>query len=113
MENAVAYWLRIGYLKIVSAITLKNIPDDLIEDLKARAVAAHRSLNGEILYRLRRSLEIGGVGEVGVLREEAAIQADAWEKIAGRWASDLSPAEEIESLYSARSAAREIDLAWK
>lgn len=100
-------------MMIVSAITVKNIPDDLIEDLKARAVAAHRSLNGEILYRLRRSLEIGGAEDVGVLREEAAIQADAWERIAGRWASDVSPAEEIESLYSARSVGRDIDLTWK
>lgn len=97
----------------MKALTLKNIPDDLIQDLKARAGAAHRSLNGEILYRLQRSLEVGGGVEGGVLREDAAIQVDAWEKIAGRWISDVSPAEEIDSLYAARSDGRDIDLGWK
>ena len=97
----------------MSAITVKNIPDDLIAELRARAAAAHRSLNGEILYRLRRSLELGGAEELGVLREGAAIQADAWEKIAGRWMSEMSPADEIESLYSARSDGRNMDLDWK
>ena len=97
----------------MSAITLKNIPDELIASLKLRAAAAHRSLNGEILYRLQRSLEGGGLVEESVLQEQAAIQADAWEKVSGRWASDVSPAEEIESLYSERSAGRNVDLDWK
>jgi plasmid stability protein len=97
----------------VSAITLKNIPDELIAGLKVRAAAAHRSLNGEILYRLQRSLESGGAVEESVLREQAAIQADAWAKVSGRWSSDLSPAEEIESLYAARTAERNVDLHWE
>lgn len=96
----------------MSAITLKNIPEELIAGLKAQAAAAHRSLNGEILYRLQRSLESSGTAEGSVLREQAAIQADAWEKISGRWASDLSPAEEIESLYAERSGERNVDLQW-
>lgn len=96
----------------MSAITLKNIPDELIAGLKAQAAAAHRSLNGEILYRLQRSLESGGVVEESVLREQAAIQADAWERISGRWGSELSPVGEIEALYAARSGERNVDLNW-
>ena len=96
----------------MSAITLKNVPDDLIEGLKARAAAAHRSLSGEILFRLRRSLETGGSVLDAGFREGAEAQADEWEKLAGSWVSDASVEEEIESLYAARSAGRDLDLKW-
>ena len=38
------------------AITLKNIPDTLYEQLKVAANAHHRSLNSEILYCVERTL---------------------------------------------------------
>ena len=33
-------------------LTIKNIPDELYEKLKASAVVNHRSLNGELIYCL-------------------------------------------------------------
>jgi plasmid stability protein len=36
------------------SITLKSIPVELLESLRARAAANHRSLNGEILHILTR-----------------------------------------------------------
>lgn len=96
----------------MSSITLKNVPDDLISGLKARAVEAHRSLSGEILFRLRTSLEGDGSAESSGLRDEASLQADAWEKLAGAWVSELSVDEEIASLYSARSEGRDVDVTW-
>ena len=38
-------------------ITLKNIPDPLYEKIKEAARTHHRSLNGEILYCVERTLE--------------------------------------------------------
>jgi plasmid stability protein len=97
----------------VSAITLKSVPEELSESLKAVAANNHRSLNGEILYRLGRSLESDGnkPREANVLREEAAIQADAWSNL-GPWTSDKSVSEEIEALYAARSGGRDVDVTW-
>lgn len=95
----------------MSAITLKNVPEDLVAGLKARAAEAHRSLSGEILFRLRRSLECGEAEAAGG-REPVASQADAWEKLAGTWVSDRSVDKEIDALYSARSGGREIELRW-
>ncbi len=37
-------------------ITLKNIPAELYEKLKEAAKANHRSINGEVLYAIKRSL---------------------------------------------------------
>jgi hypothetical protein len=38
------------------AITLKNIPDDLYKQIKKSAKLNYRSLNAEILFRLKQSL---------------------------------------------------------
>ncbi len=38
------------------AITLKNIPNDLYDQIKKSASMNYRSINGEILYRLHYSL---------------------------------------------------------
>ncbi len=40
------------------AITLKNIPSELYENLKQQAQANHRSLNGEILACLELAMKI-------------------------------------------------------
>ncbi len=81
--------------------------------LKSRAAESHRSLSGEILFRLRKSLESSeSLAREGRLRDEAEVQADAWEKLSGSWVSELSADEEIEALYSARSAGRDVDLGW-
>lgn len=39
------------------SITLKNIPEPLYEKIKEAARINHRSLNGEILYRVGQTLD--------------------------------------------------------
>lgn len=38
------------------SLTIKDIPDDLMERLRSSAKQHHRSLNGEVLSRLERSV---------------------------------------------------------
>ncbi|MCL4869458.1 MAG: Arc family DNA-binding protein [Anaerolineae bacterium] len=40
----------------MSSLTIKNIPDELYERLKAAAAANRRSLNNEVIYQLERML---------------------------------------------------------
>jgi plasmid stability protein len=40
----------------MATFTLENIPDDLLNRLRSAAKLHHRSINGEILARLERSL---------------------------------------------------------
>lgn len=94
----------------MSGITLKSIPEDLLASLKSRAAGNHRSLSGEILIRLRKSLEAEAEG--GRLRDEAALQADAWERIGGRWVSDEAMEDEVNALYAERSIGRDADVSW-
>ncbi|BCX89671.1 antitoxin FitA [Methylomarinovum tepidoasis] len=41
----------------MATITLKNIPDDLYERLKAAAKAHHRSINSELIHCLEQILK--------------------------------------------------------
>lgn len=38
------------------AVTIKNLPDDLYERLKANSKVHHRSINGELIATLERAL---------------------------------------------------------
>lgn len=40
----------------MATLTLKNIPDDLYDQLRRSAAEARRSLNSEVLHRLETSL---------------------------------------------------------
>jgi len=94
------------------AITLKSIPDEMMDMFRAVAAENHRSVSGEIMYRLKKSLEEEGREDASVLREEARIVADEWDKIGGNWVSNSSIEEEMEALYSSRSMGRDTDLSW-
>lgn len=65
----------------MSAITLKNIPDELHQRLRESAAAHHRSLNGEIIARLEAQFSSAALGaearlaELRVLRQREAVYA--------------------------------------
>jgi hypothetical protein len=93
----------------MTALTLKSLPDKLVESLRASAEAAHRSLNKEVIHRLERSFETPAMKaneEDFRVREQVA----AWTKIAGSWQSDASIDEEIDALYAARTPGRDVEL---
>jgi len=41
----------------MATVTIKNLPDDLYELIKKNATSNYRSINGEIIFRLERSLK--------------------------------------------------------
>lgn len=96
----------------MTALTLKSLPESLIERLRTSAERTHRSLNKEIIHRLERSFD----QPAPILKtenwDESRVneQADAWDKIAGTWESDVSLEAEIEALYAARTPGREVTL---
>jgi plasmid stability protein len=89
-------------------VTLRNVPESLLESLRKRAVEERRSLNQEAIHLLEESL--GAVEKAR--RAEAARdeQVQAWRRLAGEWRSSQTVAEEIADIYSARSGGREVEL---
>lgn len=92
----------------MSALTLKNLPDALLDRLRKRAVRERRSMNGEVVHLLNAALRGESAGADPALR--AREQAAAWRRLAGRWESDVDAATEAAALRRARSGGRKV--AW-
>ena len=48
----------------MASLVIKNLPDDLHQQLKQRAQRHHRSLNKELIAILEREIQGGGQGEL-------------------------------------------------
>lgn len=59
----------------MATLTLKNVPEELVEKLKAAALESRRSLNQEALFRLERSLLQGRLSTEEKLAIARASQA--------------------------------------
>lgn len=92
----------------MASLTLKNIPDPLLDRLRERAASDRRSLTQEILFLLEEAL--ARPARAAALEQEARAQARAWSRLAGRWRSDLDPAEEIEEILASRTRGRDVEL---
>ena len=112
----------------MASLTLKNIPEDLLERLRHRAERNRRSLLKEALYLLELGAQTpegglglragestpvygGGSGAKGLSPEqERESQLEAWRELCGQWESEESVAEELEALSAARTGGRVVDL---
>ncbi|TAK21343.1 MAG: hypothetical protein EPO26_15580 [Chloroflexota bacterium] len=93
----------------MASLTLKNMPDDLLEALRRAAVTDRRSVTQEIIYLCDTALRERG-GRPGVRVSDSAARLAAWRELAGKWESDLDPAAEAESIVSQRTAGRDVNL---
>ena len=92
------------------SLTLKNVPESLMDRLRDAAEVERRSMSQEALYLieegLRRRIAEPGSG----LKPHVAAQVAAWERLAGQWKSDQPVADEVKDILAARSAGRRVDL---
>jgi plasmid stability protein len=93
----------------MASLTLKNIPDSLLDRLRARAVADRRSVSQEMIHLLERSLDAVPAADRDA-PTAARAQAEAWTRLAGRWESDQSVEDEIREILASRTAGRDVDL---
>jgi plasmid stability protein len=90
-------------------LTLRNIPDNLLERIRSLSNAERRSLNSEILVLLERSLrEYTAEKRHDVISTEA--QLELWSKLAGEWEDPRSTDEIIADILSHRTPGREVKL---
>jgi plasmid stability protein len=92
----------------MASLTLKNIPEPVLERLRERAASDRRSLTQEILFLLEEAL--ARPAGRATLEERARSQARAWSALAGRWRSDREPAEEIDEILASRTGGRDLAL---
>ncbi|RPI59865.1 MAG: hypothetical protein EHM50_08415 [Lysobacterales bacterium] len=93
----------------MSSLTLKNVPDELLEDLRETALQERRSVNQQALQLLIEALRTRKRG--GPVRAtRAGGQLAAWRALAGRWRSDEDAATETKRIYSRRTRGRKVGL---
>jgi len=92
-------------------LTLRSIPDNVMDQLRALAVADRRSLNGEILVLIEGSLE----REATETRRDAhpmnaSTQISLWEALCGRWKDSRDWKTIADDIVSHRTAGRKVTL---
>lgn len=93
----------------MAALTLKNLPDDLLRDLRAAADHDRRSLNQQVIHLLDGALR-ASPPRATAPRAEVQAQVAAWRRLAGRWQSDEDRATEAKRIAGRRSAGRKVAL---
>ena len=59
----------------MAMLTIKNLPDELYQELKRRAEENRRSLNGEVIYSLEQLLQGGRARRRPTVAEFRALRA--------------------------------------
>jgi len=93
----------------MAALTLKNLPDELLRELRAAAEHDRRSLNQQVIHLLDTALR-AVPGRTAARRAEVDAQVAAWRQLAGRWQSDEDRATEARRIAARRSAGRKVAL---
>lgn len=92
------------------SLTLKNVPDALLEELRHAAVDDRRSLNQEVMHLLALALRARTARSSATTpAADVRAQLAAWRKLAGKWASDLDVDTEAATLFKARTRGRKLD----
>ncbi len=93
----------------MASLTLKNLPDGLLRDLRKAAERDHRSMTQQIIHLLDAALR-GGAEPPALQRTDIEAQLAAWRKLAGKWGSDVDPKTEAARLMGRRTPGRKVAL---
>ncbi len=95
----------------MASFTIKNIPQELLDALRARAARERRSLTQEIIHLLEEeTTRQAPPASPASVEAERDLQCAIWSEFAGGWESDRSAEDEIARIYAARSQGRDVDL---
>lgn len=90
----------------MASLTLKNVPEDVLDGLREAAEEDRRSLNQQVVVlldeALRRRRERISLGVANQVRQ--------WESLAGAWRSDVSGVAERRAVYKRRTKGRKVKL---
>ena len=100
-----------NYIVTMASITIRNIPDEVLERIRALSSIERRSLNNEILVILERGTY--SEYEERLLKRKylsKSTQLEIWKQLAGTWEDNRSAGEIIDDIYSNRTSGREVQL---
>jgi hypothetical protein len=90
-------------------ITVRNIPDHMLEKLRMLSKLERRSLNSEILIALEKGMARESVSHItGNLSKDTQIKL--WKNLCGRWKDSRSTADIIDDIIQGRTKGRKVNL---
>ena len=93
----------------MGSFTVRTIPEQLLERLRALAAAERRSLNSEILVLLERA-----IGDAAIAERRPQIASDVqlrmWEDLCGRWEDERDWEQIARDIVSHRTTGRTVKL---
>jgi len=98
----------------MTSLTLRNIPDEVIEVARVLSKKEKRSLNNEMVLLLEegvsRHLEERNGAELKPISLNVEVQTELWGKLAGAWEDKRSTDAIIQDIYQSRTKGREYSL---
>ncbi len=92
-------------------LTIRNIPDDVINKIKTLSLMEKRSLNNEILLVLERGIQEEVKHLFNIKRSISKnVQVNIWERLSKEWQDDRTTDEIINDIYNSRTLGREFQL---
>jgi plasmid stability protein len=95
----------------MKSITLRNIPDQLLDRLRTLSIIEKRSLNNEILIVLEKGLTRESENKTN-FKDHLTMdtQIKIWQNLCGQWKDNRSTDEIIRDIIGSRSEGRSVDL---
>jgi plasmid stability protein len=95
----------------MKSITLRNIPDELLDRLRTLSIIEKRSLNNEILIVLEKGLTKESENKTN-FKDHLTMdtQIKIWQNLCGQWKDNRSTDEIIRDIIGSRSEGRSVDL---
>jgi len=100
-----------NYYLTMASITVRNIPDEVLEKIRALSAVERRSINSEILLILERGTY--SEYEERLHRRKylsKSTQLEIWKGLLGSWQDNRTAREIIDDIYSTRTAGRDVEL---
>jgi plasmid stability protein len=93
----------------MSNLTIRNIPNNMMNKIKTLSEIQKRSMNSEILFILEKGLLFENSQKSDKLLSKDT-QVKIWNKLSGKWKDKKKTKEIIDDIYSNRSKGREFSL---
>jgi plasmid stability protein len=95
----------------MKSITVRNIPDELLDRLRTLSVVEKRSLNNEMLIVLEKGLAKESEDKTNFKNHlSMETQIKIWQNLSGQWKDNRSTDEIIGDIIGSRSEGRSVDL---
>lgn len=95
----------------MASLTVRNIPDEILEKIKALSSIDRRSLNNEVLFILERGTYDVVLDRVHKVKHlSKATQLEIWKSLLGTWEDARSTKEIIDDIYTHRTVGRDVKL---